>query len=261
VSFDLHAPAVAASMRRAAGGDDEEVSRWSALALLRMGDPPLPLAEALLRAPEDAWRRRAALAFAEQGDGRGAYDLAAWWGARNEAGDVGYVRATEILAALGKIRDRAATLPLVRSLEDVRMRPFVADALGRIGDPAARAPLAAALAAEAQVTSRTHEARALQALGGALWSSAGPLREEISVKLDLPRQTRPLRLVVLTAADGPCEAKVEGHELPPSATSVTCHVFDLEEPAGRDPAPRGARLSVDVRAPAGVEALFLVESP
>ncbi len=86
VSFDLRAPDAIPAMRRelAAGADAgeggaEPVRRWCALALVRMGEPPTPLAEALLRDPDAAWRRRAALAFAERGDPRGAADLTAWW--------------------------------------------------------------------------------------------------------------------------------------------------------------------------------------
>jgi hypothetical protein len=166
VSFDLHAPVVAPALRRALkqenGGGDESVRRWAALALVRMGQAPGPDADALLRDPSPAWRRAAALAFAEQGDPRGAADLAAAWADR---GGLEYLRGIEILTALARIRDRAAVPALIRSLDDVRFRPFVADALGEIGDPAARAPLATVLASETQVTSRAHEVSALARLG------------------------------------------------------------------------------------------------
>ncbi len=105
----------------------------------------------------------AALAFAEQGDARGAQDLAKAWADR---GALDYVRATDVVRAIDKIRDKAAVPALVASLEDVRYRPLVADALGDIGDPSARGALAAVLASETQVTAREHEARALARLGG-----------------------------------------------------------------------------------------------
>jgi HEAT repeat protein len=129
-----------------------------------MGESPGLEAEALLRDPSPAWRRAAALAFAEQGDARGAVDLAAAWADR---GGLEYVRTIEILAAIAKIHDRAAVPALIRSLDDVRFRPFVSDALAEIGDPSACGALSATLASETQITSREHEARALARLGGA----------------------------------------------------------------------------------------------
>jgi HEAT repeat protein len=53
---------------------------------------------------------------------------------------------------------------LIRTLEDVRARPFVADALGALGDPRARARLTELAAAEPNVVSRAHELAALRAL-------------------------------------------------------------------------------------------------
>jgi HEAT repeat protein len=75
------------------------------------------------------------------------------------------LHARELLDATGKARCRSAVDGLLRALADVRARPFVADALGAIGDRRAAAPLLAALAVEPYVTTRPHEARALLALG------------------------------------------------------------------------------------------------
>ena len=60
---------------------------------------------------------------------------------------------------------------LLRALEDVRARPYVADALGALGDDRARAPLLALLAGRALRARRgPREARALLALGVHDWS-------------------------------------------------------------------------------------------
>jgi len=251
VSFDLRAPAVAPAMRRATSNaaTDDRVRRWCALALVRMGEAPTSIADSLSRDPDPAWRRVAALAFAERGDPRGAADLAAWWGDR--AG-VDYVRATEILAALAKVRDRSAVPALVKSLDDVRLRPFVADALGAIGDSSARDALAAALASEAQVTSMTHEARALVALGGASWTSATPAAH-VDARLDVPRGAKRVRLVVLGASASACEASVDRVGLTSTDATVT-HAFDLD-------APSRASSHVTADATAGIVALFLLRAP
>jgi HEAT repeat protein len=167
VLFDLKPPSVAPAMRRAlaqARGDADPVGRWSALALVRVGEPPSPRAQALAHDPDPAWRRVAALAFAEQGDARGAADLADAWADR---ASMSFVRATDVVSAVAKIRDRQAVAALVASLSDVRYRVLVSDALAAIGDPSARAPLMQTLATETQTTARDHEERAVAALGGA----------------------------------------------------------------------------------------------
>lgn len=231
-TFDLHAKSAEPAAKRAlaAKDADADVAAWCALALVRMGDKPSPLAEKLTGDARPGFRRAAALAFAEQGDARGAADLAAWWQA--EAGKMSYVRALDVLAALGKIKDVQAVPALVASLDDVRLRPFIADALGRIGDPKAKAPLLARLENERYVTTRPHEARALVALGATKelldplsryaggpdpmpeaieilrdakeltaahggWSSAKP-EKHVHVALTVQKERR-LRLFVLTA--------------------------------------------------------------
>jgi HEAT repeat protein len=165
-------------MRRALERDEDDlVRRWCALALVRAGEPAAPLAEALMADASRDWRRRAALAFGERGDARGCDEVAAWWNdvapasaQRNENGEppslsIDLLHARELLDATGKARCRSAVDGLLRALADVRARPFVADALGAIGDRRAAAPLLAALAVEPYVTTRPHEARALLALG------------------------------------------------------------------------------------------------
>jgi hypothetical protein len=179
VCFDLRAPVTVSSLRRALARDeDRDVRRWSMLALIRLGDPAPPAAEAMLADPSRDWRRRTALVLAERGSfSFAACDvLAAWWhdvvpasaeGADGEPAQLGLdlSHAQELLAATGKARCRAAVPSLLLALADVRARPYVAEALGRIGDDRARAPLKALLATEPYVTTRPYEARALLALG------------------------------------------------------------------------------------------------
>ena len=180
-AFKLRAPAMAPQLRRALARDeDETVKRWSTLALLRLegGGPPgdgggaqgmasAPAAP-ILHDPSPQLRLAAALALGEQGDPRGEAELLARWSAAfvpsaREPGDLDEAR--ELLGALAKLKTRSATPALVRSLEEVRLRPYVAETLGEIGDPRAQAPLLAMFTQERYVDVRPKEARALLRLG------------------------------------------------------------------------------------------------
>ncbi len=282
VTFALHAPEVAPAARRAlAKADDADVKRFCALALERMGEPVSPFAEALLRDPDPAWRRRAALAFAERGDGRGGGELATWFG--EASGKLELDDAKELLAAIAKIKDRAAVAPLVTALEDVRLRPFVAEALGQIGDPAARAPLLARFAEERFVTTRPFEARALLLLGarGELrapltrfagipepmdsvvalareakllepgmggWSAAAPV-PSLRTTLTVPKGGA--RLLLLASAEvATFEVTIDGHALASASTKTGTLAIAL--------GPLGPQAVLDVRATPGVLGLWIV---
>ena len=170
-AFKLHAPAMQPQLERALAHDeDPEVKHWSALALTRLADGGGDVANAAawLHDGSPPIRLAAALALAEQGDARGEGELTLRWeaafapGAR-EPGDL--EEARELLAAFTRLRARAATPLLLRSLDDVRLRPYIAEALGAIGDPRAAKPLLAAFTNERYVDVRPREARALAALG------------------------------------------------------------------------------------------------
>jgi hypothetical protein len=179
VCFDLRAPAALPGVKRAfARDEDAEVRRWSALALVRMGEPTSALAEALLHDAQASWRHPAALAVAERG-GVGACDeLTAWWGeVAPETGEsrsdgeplqlsIDLLHARQLLDATVKGHCRGAVGALIRALGDVRARPYVADALGALGDARARAALSQLLGTESNITSRQHEVSALRAIGG-----------------------------------------------------------------------------------------------
>jgi HEAT repeat protein len=278
VSFDLHASVTAPEVKRALAHDeDDEVRRWSALALARMarasGEPTLdggrgdaggdgrvereplpPLVDALLRDPSRDWRRPAALALAERGEARACDEIVAWWTEataglqRNENGEpprigIELTRARELLAATARARCRGAVPPLVRALDDVRARPYVADTLGALGDDRARGPLLAALGSEPYVTTRPREARALLALGVHDRASADPSGDS---RVDLTLPAGSTRLVALLSdAHAGMTVSVEGGSAGADASAQP----DRDEGNGSDGSDGEVR-AVDV-APGG----------
>lgn len=172
VLFDLRRPESASFLRLAVVRDeDDEVRRWCALTLTRLGEGAARARE-LLRDGEPRWRRLAALALAETGDDRGEDTLVAWLRAgyardvKQDARElVPYERAVEIVGALGKTKTKTAVVPMLDALDDVRLRPHLARALAAIGDDAARGALAARLATEPHETTRVAIAEALVKLG------------------------------------------------------------------------------------------------
>jgi HEAT repeat protein len=160
--FQLRRPSTAPALRLTLTRDEDDiVRRWCALALTRLGEGA-PLVYELVDGADLTWRRLAALALAEQGDGRGEAALIGWW-SDEKARD--YTRSTELLEALGRIRSKRALWPLVNSLDDVRLRPVIAATLARIGEKEARGFLAKALAEERYQGARVALARALVELG------------------------------------------------------------------------------------------------
>jgi hypothetical protein len=102
----------------------------------------------------------------------------------------------------------------VSALQDVRARPYIADALGGLGDPRAKAPLLALLAEEPYVTTRPHEARALLALG-AQAAAFGAGASEATATVAVP--AGPARLLVLLSdAEAALEGSLDGQALPPA---------------------------------------------
>ncbi|MEZ4233716.1 MAG: sulfatase-like hydrolase/transferase [Polyangiaceae bacterium] len=162
ILFELGRPETASSLELALRRDeDEQVKRWSALALTRLGRGA-PLTFELVKSSELSWRRLAALALAESGDKRGEAVLIAWWKDRKSRD---FARSQEILAALGQLRSEDAVWPLVQALDDVRLRPYIAQALAEIGEEVARVPLAKALAKERYQSARVALTRSLVELG------------------------------------------------------------------------------------------------
>jgi HEAT repeat protein len=182
VLFELRRPDTAAALRLALTRDeDPEVKRWSALALTRL-DQGAPLVNEIYATGDLRWKRLAALALAESGDKRGAAVLVAWW---KDAAARDYERSRDLLAAFAKIRSKDAVWPLVQSLDDVRLRPYLAATLAAIGDDAARVPLAKAFAVERYQSARAAIAEALVALGADM-EMAEPLVRWLGVPDPLP---------------------------------------------------------------------------
>ncbi|MCB9586781.1 MAG: sulfatase-like hydrolase/transferase [Polyangiaceae bacterium] len=162
ILFELGRAESASSLELAVRRDeDERVKRWSALALTRLGRGA-PLTFELVKGDDSEWRRLAALALAESGDKRGEAILIAWW-KDEEARD--FTRSQQILAALGHLRSEDAVWPFVQSLDDVRLRPYIARALAQIGEDVARVPLAKALSKERYQSARVALTESLVELG------------------------------------------------------------------------------------------------
>ena len=149
--FELKRPEAKPALRLALGRDEDEVvRRYAALSLTRLGEGA-PLTFELEKSPDVEVRRLAALVLAEVGDARGEKTLIAWWldaPARN------FDRSRQIAAALGAIRSKDAVWPLVQSLDDVRLRPYLAEALAHIGGELSQGSLLKALLGERSQSTR-----------------------------------------------------------------------------------------------------------
>jgi arylsulfatase A-like enzyme len=278
VSFALHAPVTALEVKRAFSRDEDlDVRRWAALTLARLGEPVPPLVEVLLRGPDGALRRAAALALGLRGDGHACEALTGEWaqawpeaGPDADAGSAGDVRpdadadadagdgepprltldlatARDLLAATAAAHCRSAVPALLRILGDVRARPYVADALGQIGDDRARPALLSLLADEPYVTTRPHEARALLALGSGVRDWSRDLADggaPGAVDATLPVAPGRSRLVVWVS-DAAAEVTASLDGVAAELRAAEGEVKTLDLPIRPGP-PRPARLAVGV---------------
>ncbi|MGO8995188.1 MAG: HEAT repeat domain-containing protein, partial [Polyangiaceae bacterium] len=294
VTFRLAAPDVAAQVKRALSRDeDDEVKRWAALSLVRMGEPATPVAERLVHDADARWRHAAALAFALRGDARGEGELAAWW--RDEgpsveprAARLDTADAKELLRALAKVHDADAVPALVDSLDYVPLRPAIADTLGQIGDARAKGPLLALFSTERYETARAPEARALLALGErrsllaplalfagladpmndavAIAKDAGLLAAEnggatfepptanVDVRVSVPPHAEQLRLWALAASEG---GELSG-ELGGGALGSVTTVGMLHRADGSPPSEEMRVVRVKLHEPKGIRAVWVV---
>ena len=180
--FELRRKETAPALRLALGrAEDEDVRRYAALALTRLGEGA-PLTVELLQSPDAHFRRLAALALGESGDKRGEDLLIAWW--RDERSR-DFQRSRELLDVFAALRSKDAVVPLMQSLSDVRLRPYIAQTLGKIRDEAAAGALLNALNDERMQSTRVALASALADLdaGPAL---ATPLVRFLGVPDPLP---------------------------------------------------------------------------
>jgi hypothetical protein len=149
--FELRRPEAAPALRLAlAREEDPEARAWQGLALTRLGQGA-PLVAELLGGSDRRFSRLAALALGEA----------------------------------GALRSKDALFPLLQSLPDVRLRPYVARTLAKIGDEAAIGPLLKSFADERLSSTRVALAEALVDLG-AKEEIAVPLRRFLGVPDPLP---------------------------------------------------------------------------
>jgi arylsulfatase A-like enzyme len=180
--FELRRPESAAELRLALGREEDAQARaWAALALTRLGQGA-PLVAELLTGSDARMRRLAALSLAEAGDRRGEAVLIDWW---RDTAARDHERSRQILAVFGDLRTKDAVWPLVQALDDVRLRPYIARALAKIGQDEARGPLLRAFGDERLQSTRSALAEALVALG-AEEELAVPLRRFLGVPDPLP---------------------------------------------------------------------------
>jgi HEAT repeat protein len=288
--------------RALARDEDDEVRRWAALALVRGGaqnDRASSLASELLRSPDARWRRAAALAIGLHGDARAKKELADEWRdagpPRGREGDrLDTEDAVVLLSALAATRDAEAVPSLLASLDYVPLRPRIAEALGAIADPRAKAPLLALFSHERYETARPSEARALVLLGAAremfpaLTLFAGlpdPMEDalaiaegarllepcsggeafdkppvDVDVTLSLPAETQTARLWVRDAKEGPpATGSVEATPLGDVQSRDRVERADvlLPPPATKEEGKR-RRVRVRLHRDQGIEALWVV---
>lgn len=180
--FELRRPETIPALRLALGrAEDEAVRRYAALSLTRLGEGA-PLTVELLHSPDLHFRRLAALALGESGDKRGEELLIAWW---RDAPARDFQRSRELLEVFGALRTKDALVPLLQTLSDVRLRPYIAQALGKLRDEAAAGALLTALNDERMQSTRVALATALVDVnaGPAL---AAPLARFLGVPDPLP---------------------------------------------------------------------------
>lgn len=263
VLFELRRKEVTPAMRLAiTREEDPETKAYLALALVRLGEGA-PHAFELLEGKDVGLRRLAALALAEGGDGRGEDELVAWWrvafpkGRKPRPEDaMSFDRARQVLEALAFLKPEEAVGPLLRGLADVRLRPYVAAALAKIGEDAARPGLAEQLMEERYVTGRIAITEALLTLG------AGPeLRNPLVSMLGMPDPlpnglSYAIRADVLKHVGGPTRDAELGRLKRFTTSGVIVDFVVPELPKGAEPpSDREARVRVICRAvaPSGGE--------
>lgn len=300
-AFQLEAQEMTAQLERAESRDDDaEVRRWSSLALLRLGHgfgPPTTRLDAIVddvlrKGTNPDERYAASLALAEHGDVRGEPELLARWSSTfvpgaAAAGELDEAR--DILGAFATLRSKSAVPLLVRSLEDVRLRPHVVETLAAIGDPRAKEPLLRIFAEERYVHLRAPEARTLFKLGAreklvaplarfagtpeplldavAIAREAKQLTAEnggwvardgkappdsLSIKVRLPKPGLTRVLVLGAAGAGPLSGSVDGVAIAETeASHGGVFVVEAGEVQSRD-------VRLDLSLPGGISALWAV---
>jgi HEAT repeat protein len=157
---------LAAELSRAASDPDPVVGDWAAVGAVRLGDATVGArVRRIVDDPSQGprLRTRAALALAAIDDRAGVPVLAEALDTQKQ--DVLLCRL--VILSLGKLRDRRAVPALLDHLAEVQNRREMVDALGDIGDPAAKDALVTRLRGDEYVPVRVQAARALAKIGDA----------------------------------------------------------------------------------------------
>lgn len=158
----------AALLAAADKADDAAIRSWASVAAFRAGAAEMasqlrPLLEHAGPDQDGGVGLQAALALAEQGDGSGMDTLTASF----EICGADVSLCKRIVAALGKLKDRCATRPLLEHLAFVQTRQETVEALASIADPNSVPALIGCLENDGYVHVRVDAARALGSIGGA----------------------------------------------------------------------------------------------
>ncbi len=229
VLFGLATEAQAPALRLALSREeDPRVRNYLALTLTRLGQGA-PLTRELLSQKDRRLRRLAAVALAHNGDDAGEDVLINWWLAPEHT----FEDDKMVLEALGSIRSEQAVGPLVRRLDDVRLRPLIAKTLARIGDEDAVPFLTKALRKERYQSVRPVLARSILELGGSEELIA-PLRHFLGLPDPMPQGLAlALEAGILEEVGGPSKSELRRlRELSDSGVSVSTIV---------PPVPKGRR--------------------
>ncbi len=150
------------ALARATSDSDAVISDWAAVGAVRLGDVPARghVKDLVANGSAPGLRVRAALALAGIGDATGVPVLAE---ALDHCDDILLCRL--IIVSLGKLHDARAVPALLAHLPEVQNRREMVDALGEIGDRAARDALVARLRGDEYVPVRVRAAVALARLG------------------------------------------------------------------------------------------------
>jgi arylsulfatase A-like enzyme len=152
-----------AALVRTATDPDPELGAWASVGAVRLGDVSARArVKAIVTSDAAAFmlRVRGALALATAGDTTGVPVLST---ALDQCDDVLLCRL--IILSLGKLRDPRAVPSLLKHLPEVQNRREMVDALGDIGDPAARGALVERLRGDEYVPVRVQAAAALAKIG------------------------------------------------------------------------------------------------
>lgn len=148
--------------------DDAAIRAWASVAAFRAGAGEMAsrlkaLLEKATLDQDGGVGLQAALALAEHGDGSGMDTLTTSF----ELCGADVSLCKRVVAALGKLKDRRATKPLLEHLALVQTRQETVEALASIADPSSVSALIGCLENDGYVHVRVNAARALGSIGGA----------------------------------------------------------------------------------------------